>query len=65
MSKTRQIFNHDSGSFPYLLLLVLCCVPAGCISLLCRACAVFYTSRALVPCLVRLSITLFCVTVVI
>ena len=47
MSKTRQIFNHDSGNFPYLLLLVLCCVPAGCIfdsiSLLCRACVVFYT----------------------
>ena len=74
MSKTRQIFNHDSGNFPYLLLLVLCCVPAGCIfdsiSLLCRACVVLYTSRALIcliclTCLFRLSIILFCVTVVI
>ena len=45
--KNDRYFNHDSGSFPYLLLLVLCCVPAGCIfgsiSLLCRACVVFYT----------------------
>ena len=69
--KNDRYFNHNSGSFPYLLLLVLCCVPAGCIfgcifgsiSLLCRACVVFYMSRAL--CLLRLSILLACVTVVI
>ena len=27
--KNDRYFNHNSGSFPYLLLLVLCCVPAA------------------------------------